>query len=68
MKMNVEKMSDAPTVKTMYEICDALKSFIASNPESAKLLLSELIDNVLTPLSEDDFFGTEGWEHAFSMD
>lgn len=64
----IEKMSDAGAVETVNEICAGLKKFVANNPESAKELLVQLIDETLNPLSEDDFFGTEGWEHYFGID
>ena len=35
--------------------------------EQAKKLLLKIVDK-LEELSEDDFFGTEGWEHFFNMD
>lgn len=61
-------MSEDGAVETVNDICDGMKEFIANNPESAKTLLSELFSNVLDPLSCDDFFGTEGWEHAFNIE
>lgn len=66
--MNIEKMSDGGAVRTVHEICDGLKKFVQSNPESAKEFLVQFIGETLEPLSDDDFFGTEGWEHAFGID
>jgi hypothetical protein len=64
--MNVEKLSDAAKVTTINEICDGLKDFIKNNPEQADAVLLPLSE-MLDTLSEDDFFGTEGWEHAFGV-
>jgi hypothetical protein len=66
--MNIEKMSDAGAAKTVSEICDGIKSFISNNPQAAKELLLVLIQETLEPLASDDFFGTEGWEHAFGIE
>ena len=66
-KMNIGKLSDAAKVTTINEICDGLKEFIKNNPEQAEAVLpplAEMLDN----LSEDDFFGTEGWVHAFGIE
>jgi hypothetical protein len=65
---NIKKMSEAGTVDTLNEICEGLKDFGENCPESAKALLIELVEKVLNPLSCDDFFGTEGWEHYFGME
>jgi hypothetical protein len=35
--------------------------------EQAKELLQTIIDK-LDELNEDDFFGTEGWEHMFGLE
>lgn len=66
--MNVRKLSDAATVTTINEIAEGLKQFVKDNPEEAKHLLECLADNVLDVLDEDDFFGTEGWVHAFGIE
>jgi len=66
--MNLEKMSDSGAVKTIVEICDGLKRFIENNPECAKEALLVMTQEFLDPLSADDFFGTEGWEHGLSVD
>ena len=66
--MNVGKMSREGAVETVNEICDGLKRFVKNNPESAKELLVQLIQETLEPLASDDFFGTEGWEHAFGIE
>lgn len=65
--MNIAKMSNEGAVKTVNEICDGLKAFIANNPESAKELLVQLIQETLEPLASDDFFGTEGWEAGLEV-
>jgi hypothetical protein len=44
-----------------------LNKFIANNPESAKELLVQMIQETLDPLAQDDFFGTEGWEHGLGV-
>lgn len=65
--MNLEKMSDKGAVKTVDEICDGLKKFFANNPESAKEFLVVMVGETLEPLADDDFFGTEGWEHGLGV-
>lgn len=65
--MNIQKMNEAGAVKTVDEICDGLKQFVKKNPEAAKELLVQMIQETLEPLSSDDFFGTEGWEHTFGI-
>jgi hypothetical protein len=66
--MKIDKMSDKGAVKTVDEICDGLTKFITDNPESAKELLVVLIGETLEPLAQDDFFGTEGWQHGLGVD
>jgi len=66
--MNIEKMSEKGAVKTVNEICDGMKKFVANNPHVAKELLVQLIQETLDPLASDDFFGTEGWEHGLGVD
>lgn len=66
--MNFEKMSDVGAVETINEICDGLKKFVGNNPHAAKELLLVLTQETLYPLASDDFFGTEGWEHAFGIE
>lgn len=66
--MKISKLSTDGAVETINEICDGIKKFIKNNPDAAKDLLQLLKDEVLDPLSSDDFFGTEGWEHAFGIE
>lgn len=66
--MDIEKMSTEGAVKTVNEICDGLKKFVSNNPHVAKELLLVLTQETLEPLASDDFFGTEGWEHAFCIE
>jgi hypothetical protein len=61
-------MSDEGAVATINDICDGIKRYLENNDESAKPLLEALIADVLDPLSADDFFGTEGWEHCFGLE
>lgn len=65
--MNISKMSEEGAVKTINEICEGLKTFVTNNPEVAKELLVQLIQETLDPLASDDFFGTEGWEHGLNV-
>ena len=60
-------MSQDGAVETIGEICEGLKKFVKYNPESAKDLLNSLIEGTLEPLGQDDFFGTEGWEHGLGV-
>lgn len=65
--MNLEKMSDKGAVQTVTEICDGLSRFAKNNPHAAKELLLVLVQETLEPLADDDFFGTEGWEHGLGV-
>ena len=64
----IKRLSEDGAVETINEICDGLKDFVANNPECAKTLLEELFQKILNPLSNEDFFGTEGWEHALGIE
>ncbi len=66
--MNIEKMSQDGAVQTINEICDGIKKFVQNNPDTAKMVLTGLTEEFLDPASEDDFFGTEGWAHAFGIE
>jgi hypothetical protein len=66
--ITVRRMSEKGAVDTLNEICDGMKDFIGNNRDSAKELICGLIENVLDPLAAEDFFGTEGWEHAFRLE
>lgn len=65
--MNMSKLSDAAALTTVNEIADGLKKFVKNNPDSAKAIC-EALGPTLDDLSEDDFFGTEGWLHAFGIE
>jgi len=65
--MNMSKLSDAAALTTVNEIADGLKGFVKSNPECAKAIC-EALGPALDELAEDDFFGTEGWLHAFGIE
>jgi hypothetical protein len=66
---SIKKMSESGCIETLNEILDGLKE-AANNFEedSARYLLTELVEKVLNPLDGEDFFGTEGWEHYFGME
>lgn len=66
--MRIERLSDAAVITTVNEVCDGIKTFIKNNPDSAKGLLIAMRDNFLDPLAQDDFWGTEGWLHAFGIE
>lgn len=65
--MNIDKMSEEGAVRSIEEICEGLKACARNNGECAKYLLANLVE-VLDDLNGDDFFGTEGWQHAFGME
>ena len=65
--MKMSKLSDAAALTTVNEIADGLKNFVKKNPDSAKAIC-EALGPALDELAEDDFFGTEGWEHAFGIE
>lgn len=60
--MNIKKMSDKGKLKTLDEICEGLSKFAHNNPDIVTDLLICLECDLLSPLAEEDFFGTEGWE------
>jgi hypothetical protein len=64
----IRKMNEDEAVDTVHMICDGLKDYVANNPEGSKALLEKLIAGTIEPLSENDFFGTEGWESAFGVE
>jgi hypothetical protein len=66
--MNISKMSDDGAIETINEICDGLKEFFENNPEMPKDFLKMLVEEVLDPLASNDYWGTEGWEHAFRIE
>lgn len=46
---------------TVEDFCEEIKNIIVVlRPEIAKILLESMIEYVLDPLAEDDFWGTEG--------
>jgi hypothetical protein len=49
------------------DICGGMIRFCNNNPHAREPLLEDLV-NMLDLLSEDDFFGTEGWEHCFGVE
>lgn len=66
--MDTGKLNDKAVIETTQQICDGIKKFIENNPDSAAFILDRLVDDVCEPLNEDDFWGTEGWEHAFGIE
>lgn len=65
---SVKRMTDEGANETLKEICEGMKEFGDNCTDSAKTLVIELMEKVLNPLAEDDFFGTEGWEHYFGIE
>ena len=61
----VSKLNDKAVTKTIEAIFQHL---LTADIEMQRVVLNDLIDNVLDPLSEDDFFGTEGWNVWCGLD
>jgi hypothetical protein len=66
--MNIKRLSLDGANETLKEILKGIDNHLTRNPEDAMVLLDKIKTEVLDPLSEDDFFGTEGWEHAFGIE
>ena len=66
--MDTSKLNEKAITETTNQICDGIKKFIANNPDSAEFILDQSVDEVLNPLNDDDFWGTEGWEHTFGIE
>lgn len=64
----IKKLSEEGAADLINDICDGIRRHVLENPESAKELLEYIVDEVLDPLAEDDFWGTEGWAHAFGLE
>jgi len=62
--MNVSKLNDQAVTDTIKAIFDNL---IKSEIEDQRVILADLVV-LMDRLSEDDFFGTEGWEHWVGLD
>lgn len=63
--MKVEKLNDTAIIEATHSICAAILNL---SVEDKRTILESMIDNVIEPLAEDDFFGTEGWEHWAGLD
>lgn len=61
--MNTDNMTDDAIAEALRRICAA----ILKTDDKAEMLQA-LVDYFLDPLSEDDFFGTEGWEYWAKLD
>ena len=57
-----------PPFHNIQGFCNQVKSINQTHPKNARFLLEDLVKGVLDPLAEDDFWGTEGWEHRFGME
>lgn len=66
--MKISRLSDEGAVEVVEKIADGLKAHFSHNPEMAKEFLEILLEEVIEPLSGEDFFGTEGWEHCFGLE
>lgn len=62
--MDVLSMTEDAAATTINEICDGMKLFITNNPTLARDLLGHLVNDLLDPLSDGDYFGTQGWEYT----
>lgn len=66
--MNIDKLSESGARQTLTDILKGIQTFADNSEEDdIKTLLHELVD-VFDELSQDDFFGTEGWQHYFGME
>jgi len=57
-----------PKVKMLRDLCkqisDLEDSYLSTNEGCVEAILSQLVSG-LEIASQEDYFGTEGWEHAF---
>lgn len=61
--MQVERLTKAAQDELFENIVNGLRS----EQRRDEIMLQALVD-WLDLLDEDDFFGTEGWKHAFSIE
>lgn len=62
--MKINKLNDAAVKQLASKIADYLKD---ADPDDLRIVLSRVCAE-FDDLSEDDFFGTEGWEHLLGVE
>ena len=65
---NLNRQSTEGLRATLKDITVGLTTFSENADKDSLLLLVQTIAEALDDLDQDDFFGTEGWVHAFNMD
>lgn len=66
--INIDRLSKEGAAQYVCEICEGLQDFVNNNPDQAKELLKRMINSFLQDMSDEDFFGTEGWERGLNVD
>lgn len=68
MPINLDNLNENAVLELADTILKGLRDYFENNlkdePDATKYLLESLVP-VLDELDEDDFFGSEGWEHYF---
>jgi hypothetical protein len=64
--MRIDDLTEMAAQSILNKVCDGLKNRSNGN-HSAKEILAELEALFLDPLDNEDFFGTEGWQHHFDV-
>ena len=66
--VDIDFLSDEGATQVLSKILTGLERFVERNPDIAKFILESVVYDFIEPISEDDFFGTEGWEHALGIE
>ena len=66
--VKIENLNTKAKREILLKVANHIRSFAESEYEDeVDSELQVLIDYYLEPLSEEDYFGTEGWEHFFDV-
>lgn len=65
MKLQISKLTDAAANEVFDKIFAMLKEM---DFEDKRTFMACFIEGTLNELDEEDFFGTEGWEHRAGLD
>ena len=66
--MKVFDLTDEAVSKNLNQILEKLNKSNDSRDREFRRTILEMVVDELDYLNEDDFFGTEGWEHYFGFD
>lgn len=71
--MNINKLNTKAKQEIILKVANYLVEIAEDNnqryvdEEELHLTLELLVEYYLNPLSAEDYFGTEGWEHFFNV-